>query len=74
MLMLQELSDLKGLTTAQVIGGVVIVIIITIAALEIWGDGAFSDIIRALRGPRQIVTHNICPKCLKTKTTEIDPN
>jgi hypothetical protein len=74
MLMLQELSDLKGLTTAQVIGGVVIVIIGAITVMQIWGDGAFSEIIRALRGPKQIVSHNICPKCQKVQTQEIDPD
>jgi len=31
-----------------------------------WGDGGvISNIIGSLRGPRQIISHNICPKCQK---------
>jgi hypothetical protein len=73
MLMLQELSDLKGLTTAQVIGLVVIVMIIGAVWMELAGDGV-SNILHALRGPKQIISHNICPKCQKVQTQEIDPD
>ena len=71
MLMLQEISDFKGLTTAQVIGGVVVSLAVIAFFFEMFTDGITTSI-RALRGPRQIITHNICPKCQKIKTQEID--
>lgn len=71
--MLQELSDFKGMTTAQVFGAVVVSLACLAFFAEVFADGV-STSIRALRGPRQVISHNICPKCQKIKTQEIDPS
>jgi hypothetical protein len=73
MMMLQELSDLKGLTTAQVIGGVTVIIVIALIWAEVFGDFV-TGIIAALRQPQVIVSHNICPRCQRIQTQEIDPS
>lgn len=77
--MFQDLSWLRGLSIPAIICGTTIVL----AAIELYSrfvldDSMFTSIIRALRGPRQIIqtTVNTCPKCNKTKTitTIIDPS
>jgi hypothetical protein len=78
--MLSEIPDISHYSPA------VQIVIIVISALgsfigvlfflELITGGDFleglSDIIVKIRGPRVIVTHNICPKCQKIKTQEIN--
>jgi hypothetical protein len=73
MLLDQDLDFLRGLTTPQVIGGITIIIVVALIWAEVFGD-FITGIIAALRRPQVIVSHNICPRCQRVQTQEIDPD
>jgi hypothetical protein len=73
---MEELNWLKGLGTVGAICGTIIVLAVAEFYSRFCMDserGVISGIIHSLRGPRQIITHNVCPKCQKAATKTIDP-
>jgi hypothetical protein len=72
--MWDDLSWLRGFGwPGAIVGGIIVLAIIEAWTRVVMDEGVITSIIRVLRGPRQIITHNICPKCGKIKTTVIDP-
>jgi hypothetical protein len=74
--MWEDFSWLKGLGPVGAICATVLVLVVAEFWSRMWMDedrGVISGVIHSLRGPRQIITHNVCPKCQKTQTKTTEP-